>query len=83
MRGFLMCAVLTVAALTVGATSAQANECYHGRYYGPRPLVVFRPPLVVASPPVVVAPVIAQPAIVSPVIVQPAIGPFISLRFGR
>jgi hypothetical protein len=88
MRVFLMCAVLTVAALTVDATSAQAHEFYHGRYYGPRPVVVLRPPLVVAAPPVVLAPapvVVGPSAIVTPapVIVQPAIRPIISLRIGR
>jgi hypothetical protein len=96
MRAFLMCAVLTVAALTVGTTSLQAQEYYHGRYYYvPRPVVVVRSaPIVVGSAPVIATPapaplIVTQPAVVAPayapgpVIVQPVFRPFISLRFGR
>ena len=94
MRAFLMYAVLTAAALTVGTTSLQAHEYYHGRYhYGPRPLIVLRPaPIVVGAAPVLVAPapvLVTQPAIVTPayapgpVYIQPAFRPLISLRFGR
>jgi hypothetical protein len=90
MRAFLMCAVLAVAALTVGTNSLQAHEYYHGRYYfGPRPLIVVRPgPIVVGSAPVIVAPapapvVVTPPYASGPVIVQPVFRPLISLRFGR
>ena len=94
MRAFLMGAVLTVADLTVGTTSLQAQEYYHGRYhYGPRPLIVVRPgPIVVGSAPVIVTPtptpiIVTQPAVVTsaygPVIVLPVFRPLFSIRFGR
>ena len=90
MRAFLMCAVLTVAAMSVGTTSLEAHEYYHGRYYyGPRPLIVVRPgPIVVGSAPVIVAPtpapVVVTPAYApGPVIVRPFFRPLISIRFGR
>ena len=85
MRAFLMCAALTVAALTVGATSAQAHEWHHGYYYGRPPVVVLRTaPIVIAPAPVVAypAPVIAPAYQPAPVIVQPVVRPIVSLRFG-
>ena len=84
MRAFLMCAVLTVAGLTVGATAADAHDWHHGHYHGRPAVVVLRPaPVVVYEAPVVVA----QPAFVpacqpAPVIVTPALRPLISLRVG-
>ena len=88
MRAFLTCALLTVALLTVNATSAQAGWYHHGPIVviRPAPVLVIRPaPVIVTSP----APLVyAQPTIVgpayapAPVLVTPVNRPIVSLRFG-
>jgi hypothetical protein len=90
MRTFVTCAMLTVALLTAGVTSAQAG--WHHRYYGPAIVIRPAPLVVVPAAPVVVAQpapvVIAQPTLVAPVyapapvVVGPVFRPIISLRLG-